>query len=145
MCTCSSHLLQMAPWNYHKLRWNIHPLSSTSLLSAINPWFSSHGTRCMDQKLNLILFFWAKILHFQDYLLSQNPGGAQFSASDRFQKLKENQTFNSKNQILGLLSTFFVLLFFCCITDCMWQLTNEAARNHLATGKAMWRPLGGMF
>jgi hypothetical protein len=60
-----------------------------------------------------------------------------FSASGRFQKPKENQTFNSKKQILGLLSTIFALLFFCCITACMSQVTNEATRNHLATGEAM--------
>jgi hypothetical protein len=60
-----------------------------------------------------------------------------FSASGRFQKPKENQTFNSKNKILRLLSTFFVLRFFCCITACMSQLTNEPTRNHLATGEAM--------
>ena len=34
-----------------------------------------------------------------------------FSASSRFEQPQEIQTFNSKNQILGLLSTFFCLAF----------------------------------
>ena len=145
MCTCSSHLLQMPPWNYHKLRWNIHPLSSTSLLWAINPWFSSHGTRCMDQKLNLILFFHAKNPSF-----SRLPPFMESWWCSIFQLQVDLNSHRKFKHLIQKIKSwdcqvpFFVLLSFCCIIFCLWQFTSEATRNHLATDEALWRPVRGM-
>jgi len=68
---------------------------------------------------------------------TESWGCSIFQLQVDFKSQRKIKHLIQKNQILGLLSTFFALLFFYCITACMSQVTNEATRNHLATGEAM--------